>query len=146
MRSTVRPRLIRRAVFMALLAVVVGAVVPLPAPAGSSWTPGPARYAVGATLNVPVEMADGTVLRADVFVPTDRQSGQPDVVGGQEAGLLVGELLVEGAPGHAGPPHHVRHRGGPVPLLRHHLRHGLDQPPPLGCGYGLAREPVPATG
>jgi putative CocE/NonD family hydrolase len=27
--------------------------------------------------NVPVEMADGTVLRADVFVPTDRQTGQP---------------------------------------------------------------------
>jgi len=75
MRSTVRPRLIRRAVFMALLAVVAGAVVPLPAPAGSNWTPGPARYGVGATLNVPVEMADGTVLRADVHFPTELGTG-----------------------------------------------------------------------
>jgi putative CocE/NonD family hydrolase len=32
---------------------------------------------VGATLNVPVEMADGTVLRADVHFPTDLDSGAP---------------------------------------------------------------------
>lgn len=76
MSSTVRPRLLRRAVLMVVVAVVGGAFLPLPAPA-QEWTPGPARYGVGATLNVPVEMADGTVLRADVHFPTDPDSGAP---------------------------------------------------------------------
>jgi putative CocE/NonD family hydrolase len=42
-----------------------------------AWTPEPARYGVAQQQNVPVTMADGTVLRADVYTPTDPGSGQP---------------------------------------------------------------------
>jgi putative CocE/NonD family hydrolase len=49
------------------LAGVLGAS----AAAGSHWTPEPARYGVGSTMDQPVRMADGTVLRADVYFPTD---------------------------------------------------------------------------
>ena len=48
----------------------------LPASA-SAWEPGPERYGVGTQMNVPVKMADGTVLRANVFVPTDPGTGAP---------------------------------------------------------------------
>lgn len=42
---------------------------------GHGWQPEPARYGVGSNLNLPVAMADGTVLRADVYYPTT--AGQP---------------------------------------------------------------------
>ena len=38
---------------------------------GSTWTPEPAKYSVGTQLDQPVRMSDGTVLRADVYYPTD---------------------------------------------------------------------------
>lgn len=40
------------------------------------WTPEPAAYAIAKQTNVPVSMADGTVLRADVYSPTDPHTGQ----------------------------------------------------------------------
>ncbi len=70
MSSSDRTRLLRRSVVMVVVAVAAAVGLPVAAPAGS-WTPGPARYGVGATLNEPVEMADGTVLRADVHFPTN---------------------------------------------------------------------------
>ena len=42
---------------------------------GSDYQPGPAKYGVGKTVDEPVTMKDGTVLRADVYYPTD-SSGQ----------------------------------------------------------------------
>jgi putative CocE/NonD family hydrolase len=42
-----------------------------------AWTPEPARYGVAVQQNVAVTMADGTVLRADVYTPTDPATGQP---------------------------------------------------------------------
>ncbi|MGH2967090.1 MAG: CocE/NonD family hydrolase [Solirubrobacterales bacterium] len=46
------------------------------APASAApWQPGPERYGVGEHQNVPVTMSDGTVLRADVYFPTDKTSG-----------------------------------------------------------------------
>jgi len=38
---------------------------------GSTWQPEAATYGVGKTLDEPVTMSDGTVLRADVYYPTD---------------------------------------------------------------------------
>ena len=72
--AAVRPRLIRRSVVMALVALTAAIVLPVAAPA-DSWRPGPALFGTGATLNVPVEMDDGTVLRADVHFPTDPDTG-----------------------------------------------------------------------
>ena len=43
----------------------------------AAWQPGPAVYGVGETSNVPVTMADGTVLRADIYFPTDRGTSAP---------------------------------------------------------------------
>ena len=44
-------------------------------PAGT-WKPDPARYGVAEQANVPVTMSDGTVLRADVYTPTDPATGK----------------------------------------------------------------------
>ncbi|KAA9155388.1 CocE/NonD family hydrolase [Amycolatopsis acidicola] len=44
---------------------------------GHSWTPGPAEYGESKQENVPVTMADGTVLRATVDTPLDKATGQP---------------------------------------------------------------------
>ena len=46
------------------------------APAAAAWEPEPATYGVGEQHNVPVPMADGTVLRADVYTPTN-SDGSP---------------------------------------------------------------------
>jgi hypothetical protein len=46
-------------------------VIAASAAPGSHWTPGPAAYGVGKSTDLPVTMADGTVLRADVYYPTD---------------------------------------------------------------------------
>src|SRR3954447_5383227 len=51
------------------LAALLGALA-IGAPA-QAWQPEPAAYGVGEQHNVPVTMADGTVLRADVYFPTD---------------------------------------------------------------------------
>lgn len=56
---------------------------PLAAPAaasaapGSGWRPEPARYGVATQVNVPVRMADGTVLRATIATPADPRTGKP---------------------------------------------------------------------
>jgi putative CocE/NonD family hydrolase len=54
--------------------VVLG--IQLPAVA-AAWEPGPARYGVGTQMNVPIAMADGKVLRANVYIPTEPGSGAP---------------------------------------------------------------------
>src|SRR5207248_10260554 len=40
------------------------------ASAAQAWTPEKAKYGIGERSNVGVTMADGTVLRADVYYPT----------------------------------------------------------------------------
>ena len=40
-----------------------------------SWTPQPATYGTGSLRDLPVTMADGTVLRADVYFPTTAGTG-----------------------------------------------------------------------
>jgi putative CocE/NonD family hydrolase len=47
-----------------------------PAAASAAWQPEPARYGVGSVKSVPVTMSDGTVLRADVFYPTNPSTGK----------------------------------------------------------------------
>jgi hypothetical protein len=46
------------------------------APAVSAWTPEPATYGQGSQTNLSVTMSDGTVLRANVYYPTDPKTGQ----------------------------------------------------------------------
>jgi putative CocE/NonD family hydrolase len=48
-----------------------------PAPDQPHWTPEPATYAVFTALNLPVKMADGTLLRANVLFPADPGTGVP---------------------------------------------------------------------
>ena len=65
-----------------VIAVAIGLTVMLataaePTHAGSSsppevWNPEPATYGIVKETNVPVTMSDGTVLRADVYRPSDR--------------------------------------------------------------------------
>src|SRR5512142_1732226 len=42
-----------------------------------TWTPVAATFGVQRRLDVPVRMADGTVLRADIATPTDLATGAP---------------------------------------------------------------------
>jgi putative CocE/NonD family hydrolase len=44
---------------------------------GHSWEPGPAIYGVSKQAEVPVTMADGTVLRATIATPVDKATGEP---------------------------------------------------------------------
>src|SRR5579875_3565468 len=46
-------------------------------PARAAWSPQAARYGSSEQANVPVTMSDGTVLRADVYTPTDPATGRP---------------------------------------------------------------------
>ena len=62
----------------AVLAVVVVGVLPGAARRAGAWSPGPARYGAAVTENVPVTMADGTVLRADVNYPTNADGSPAD--------------------------------------------------------------------
>jgi putative CocE/NonD family hydrolase len=64
---------IRRLLGLCLLGI---AWAGLPAPAGA-WTPEPPSYGIAKQTNVPVTMSDGTVLRADIYTPTDPTTGQP---------------------------------------------------------------------
>jgi predicted acyl esterase len=58
---------------------VVAALAALPASASAraQWKPEPARYGIKTHKNVGIEMRDGTVLRANVLVPTDPKTGKP---------------------------------------------------------------------
>src|SRR4051794_19319052 len=55
-------------VFAAVAALLGAAVMAAPAQA---WQPEPARYGVAEQDNVPVQMADGTILRADIYTPAN---------------------------------------------------------------------------
>src|SRR5947209_4134151 len=44
---------------------------------GTQWEPGPEAYGEVRQADVPVPMADGTVLRANIAYPTDLATGQP---------------------------------------------------------------------
>src|SRR3954469_25724992 len=57
---------------VAIAAVVAFAVLASPA---AAWQPDPPRYGVGKQSNVAVTMSDGTVLRANVYFPTDPNTG-----------------------------------------------------------------------
>ncbi|MET0953124.1 MAG: CocE/NonD family hydrolase [Aeromicrobium sp.] len=46
------------------------------AAASPAWEPGPTRYGVAERSNVPITMSDGTILRANVYYPTDPASGE----------------------------------------------------------------------
>ncbi len=73
-----------------LLAVcaAAGALLLLgPGSASASWKPGPERYAMTERHDVPVTMNDGTVLRANVYSPTDPQTG--DVAKGPFPVIMV---------------------------------------------------------
>ncbi len=52
------------------------AALALAAPAARAWTPEAATYGLGSQSNLPVTMSDGTVLRANVYYPTDPSTGQ----------------------------------------------------------------------
>jgi uncharacterized protein len=64
----------RRRLHLALAAFAVA--LACPAAASAAWKPDAARYGVGSQKNLPVTMSDGTVLRADVFYPTDSSTGR----------------------------------------------------------------------
>ena len=72
-------RLARTAVVTSVLAASVvtpALIAPAPARAASQWTPESARYGVGEQSNLPVNMSDGTVLRVNVYTPTDPATGK----------------------------------------------------------------------
>jgi len=52
------------------------AALALAAPAARAWTPEAATYGLGSQTNLAVTMSDGTVLRANVYYPTDPSTGQ----------------------------------------------------------------------
>ncbi len=65
------------AVAIGLAVILASATAAEPTHAGSSsppevWNPEPATYGIVKETNVPVTMSDGTVLRADVYRPSDR--------------------------------------------------------------------------
>ena len=51
--------------------IAVAATLAVAAPSALAWTPEAATYGVGSQTNLPVTMSDGTVLRANVYYPTD---------------------------------------------------------------------------
>ncbi len=55
--------------------MTVSATPAAAAPAGSSYDPGPERYGITTTRDVPITMRDGVVLRADIHEPTDPATG-----------------------------------------------------------------------
>jgi hypothetical protein len=67
------------------------------------------------------------------------------VVGGQEARLLVGEMLVEGLARDAGVLDYIGDGGGAVAVLGHHLGHGVEQPAALRGEHLLAGEAMGAA-
>jgi len=69
----------RRKLAAVLTSAVAGAAL-LPAVAATAdtgWTPEPATYGMTVVKDVPITMADGTVLRAAIHEPTDLTTGQP---------------------------------------------------------------------
>jgi putative CocE/NonD family hydrolase len=64
-----------RATALALTALTLGLLAVFPAAAMATWKPEAASYGIGEDANVGVRMRDGTVLRANVFYPTDPKTG-----------------------------------------------------------------------
>ncbi|MGH3451040.1 MAG: hypothetical protein ACRDQW_09995, partial [Haloechinothrix sp.] len=64
---------------IALVATVLAAtgLVGRPVAQAGDREPGPERYGIAVTRDVPVTLSDGTVLRADIHVPADQETGQP---------------------------------------------------------------------
>src|SRR5207244_13040872 len=71
--TMVRRRRRALATILGMASLVAGVQTASASAAG--WQPGPEKYGVGQRQNVPVTMADGTVLRADVYFPTNPQTG-----------------------------------------------------------------------
>ena len=106
----------RVAVIVAVL--VAGVTAFAAAPAAGAWKPGPARYGVGSRLNVPVTMSDGTILRVDIYYPTDPKTGKE--ARGRFPALIVqtpyGKQAGQYGAGSSGPAA-VGSEIGPVPYL-----------------------------
>src|SRR2546423_1669905 len=99
------------------MAILVAGLATTPATAGA-WKPGPERFGVGQHLNVPVTMTDGTIIRADVYYPTDLKTGKP--AGGRFPTVMVqtpyGKRNGQYGAGSTGPTA-VGSEIGPVPYL-----------------------------
>jgi hypothetical protein len=84
----------------------------------AAWTPEPVRYGVGKRSNVPVRMSDGTIIRANVFYPTDPRTGT--VAAGRFPVIMVqnpyGKDTVGAASGQQGGPE-AGSETGQVPYL-----------------------------
>jgi putative CocE/NonD family hydrolase len=101
--------------------VAVGAAAPGASASGrqaGAWTPEAASYGVGETKNVAVTMSDGVILRANVFYPTDKATGQAAT--GPFPVIMVqtpyGKDIVGTASGKEGGPEAATETG-PVPYL-----------------------------
>ncbi len=66
-----RSFLVRRGAWVAAAAVLLAAPQ-----ASAAWTPGPEQFGTERQQALPVTMQDGTILRADVTYPTDKQTGK----------------------------------------------------------------------
>ncbi len=76
MQSAVSARNLLGRLCLAMMLAWLGAVLGLAGPAwGTAWKPEAPVYGIGEAKNVGVRMADGTVLRANVYYPTDRKTG-----------------------------------------------------------------------
>ncbi len=64
------------AVLVAVLCPAWMATTTVSAHAATPWKPEAASYGIGEKANVPVTMPDGTILRADVYTPTDPETGR----------------------------------------------------------------------
>jgi putative CocE/NonD family hydrolase len=66
----------RRRLPLAVVALAAAAAL-LPASASAHWKPGPERYGSVEQHDVGVKMKDGTILRANVYSPTNPKTGKP---------------------------------------------------------------------
>ncbi len=67
----------RIVVWLALTGAVLAGALAAPATAAwhPAWHPEAAKYGIGSSTNIPVRMSDGTILRANVYFPTDPATG-----------------------------------------------------------------------
>lgn len=73
-----KPRAVTLAVaLLAAVLLVPYGPGPVAASQDSTWTPGPERYGITVTRDIPITLDDGTILRADIHAPADPLTGQP---------------------------------------------------------------------